>query len=139
MIIAASTQYNISQALSSVEANYTLEILVEGYQNPTHRAKELITFREGCCDLDRSLPCKSCDNAFSFCIREDTTGKVDGDCDIAELETDLIELENDNLMFSLGDDIGGVSNPFIVSGNVWPVSGYVVCVCVCVQKKNAYH
>ena len=48
---------------------------------------------------------------------------LEGACDIAEVKTGLIELENDDLMFSLGDDIGGVSNPFTVSGNVWPVSG----------------
>ena len=47
---------------------------------------------------------------------------VDGACNVAELNTNLTERENDDLMFSIGDDIGGLSNPVIMSGDVWPVS-----------------
>ena len=119
--------------MSSVEANYTLEILIESYHNPTHQALELANFRLGCCDSDTTLPCKACDNAFRVCVREETTGVAQGGCSIAELTTSLIALEDDSLMFTVGDDIGGLSNPLVVSGNEWPVSGMVrVCVCACV-------
>lgn len=122
-------QFLCRQVVSLAEANYTLEILVEGYQNPTHQAMELINFRHGCCEIDSALPCRSCDNAFKFCIREGITGMVQGVCDVAELETGLTELNNDDLTFSQGYDIGGLSNPLIVSGAVWTVS----CVCMCVE------
>lgn len=95
---------------------------MEGYQNPTHKALDLLTFREGCCERDASTPCMPCDNAFRFCIREGMTGMVEGACDIAELETNKIAEDNDDLMFSMGDEIGGLSNPLIISGAVWPVS-----------------
>ena len=49
-----------------------------------------------------------------------------GGCDIAELQTALIAQDDDDLMFSLGDDIGGVTNPLMVTGDMWPVSGGVV-------------
>ena len=109
--------------MSFVEANYTLEILIESYQNPTHQALSLANFREGCCDLDAALPCKPCDNAFKLCIREETTGMVEGSCSLAELTTTLIAEEDDDLVFSMGDNIGNLSNPLTVSGDEWPVSG----------------
>ena len=109
--------------MSVVEANYTLEILVEGYQNPTSQALSLLTFRIGCCERDTAEPCMPCDNAFRFCIRGGRTGMVEGACDIAEIETNQIEENNDDLMFSVGDDIGGLRNPLTISGDMWPVSG----------------
>ena len=113
--------------MTFVEANYTLEILIESYHNPSHQSVEWATFRFGCCDLDNALPCKACDNAFRFCIREEATGLVEGACSVTELTTNLIEFQNDDLMFSMGDIIGNLSNPLIVSGDEWPVSG-VMCV-----------
>ena len=118
--------YCVLQAVTSVEANYTLEILIESYQNPTHQSLEWATFRHGCCDQDFHPPCKACDNAFRFCIREEATGVIDAPCNIAELITQEIAKANDSLMFSLGDDIGELSNPLTVSGDEWPVSG-VMC------------
>ena len=103
---------------------------MEGYRNPTHQSLEWATFRHGCCDLDSSLPCKACDNAFRLCVREGITGRVEGACNIAELCTHLIALENDDLTFSMGDDIGNLSNPLILSGDVWPVSEYYIIVFV---------
>lgn len=69
-----------------------------------------------------------CDNAFRFCIRSGTTGLVEGACDIAEIETMKIAEDNDDLMFSIGDEIGGLSNPLNVSGAMWPVSVWVASV-----------
>lgn len=108
-----------------VEANYTLEILIDGYQNPTSQALSLLSFRKGCCERDSSFPCMPCDNAFRFCIRGERTGMVEGACDIAEMLTNLIEEDNDDLMFSVGDEIGGLSNPLNVSGDIWPVSAWL--------------
>ena len=126
--IPSSHKLILFQALSFADANYTLEILVEGYQNPTSQAISLLTFRAGCCERDNTVPCTACDNAFRFCIREGTTGNVEGVCDIAEIETMKIEEDNDDLMFSVGDEIGGLSNPLTVSGDVWPVSVWVASV-----------
>ena len=114
--------------MCAAEGNYTLAIWVQGYQNPSHKALELQTFRHGCCERDAALPCDPCDNAFKFCVREGTTGMVLGGCDIAELQTALIADDDDDLMFSLGDDIGGITNPLMVTGDVWPVSGRLVVV-----------
>lgn len=116
------------QALSFADANYTLEILVEGYQNPTSQALSLLTFRRGCCERDAAVPCMPCDNAFRFCIRSGMTGLVGGACDIAEIETMKIAEDNDDLMFSMGDEIGGLPNPLTVTGDVWPVSVWVASV-----------
>jgi hypothetical protein len=113
-------------AVTSVEANYTLEILIESYQNPTHQSLRWATVRFGCCDVDSALPCKACDNAFRLCVREEITGLVEGACNIAVLDTNLIALENDDLMFSMGDNIGNLSNPLIVSGEEWPGSVEIV-------------
>lgn len=53
---------------------------------------------------------------------------VEGACDIAEMITNLVEEDNDDLLFSVGDEIGGLSNPLNVSGDVLPVSGWVASV-----------
>ena len=105
------------QVVSLVEADYSLEILVKGYQNPTHQL-----FDGGCCD-GGSPPCTSCDNAFRFCIRSTITRRAQGTCDIAQFTTNKIASKNDNLTFSVGDTIGDCNNPLTVSGERWPVSG----------------
>ena len=56
------------------------------------------------------------------------TGLVGGACDIAEIETMKIAEDNDDLMFSMGDEIGGLPNPLTVTGDVWPVSVWVASV-----------
>ena len=129
-MMPSQDHYPVLQVVSVVAANYTLEILVEGYQNPTSQALSLLTFRKGCCETDITVPCMPCDNAFRFCIRGNRTGMVEGPCDIAEIETMKIEEDNDDLMFSVGDEIGGVSNPLTISGDVWPVSGHGDFACV---------
>ena len=116
--------YPVLQVVSVVAANDTLEILVEGYQNPTSQSLSLLTFRKGCCERDNTVPCMPCDNAFRFCICGGRTGMVEGACDIAEIETMKIAENNDDLMFSVGDEIGGLSNPLTISGDVWPVSDH---------------
>ena len=103
------------------EANYTLEALMVSYQNPTHMAVSLQAFRQGCCEAsDTTLPCSPCDNAFRVCARESVTGVVWGPCDLAEMESELIEENNDDLVFNWGN-VSGISNPIIVSGDMWPV------------------
>ncbi|CAI7998051.1 Protein jagged-1 [Geodia barretti] len=104
---------------TGVESNYTLEILLLGYENPSHMAKSLENFRSGCCELDTTTPCRPCDNAFSVCVREVRLGVVEGDCDLLE-ESTLIAEDDDDLMFTIGEDIGGLSNPLTVSGEMWP-------------------
>ena len=110
------------QVTLTVEGNYTLEILMLSYENPTHMAESLETFRHGCCELDQSTPCKPCDNAFRVCVRETPTGAIEGGCDFTE-ESTLIAEDDDDLMFTIGEDIGGLSNPVTVSGDMWPVGG----------------
>ena len=90
-----------------------------GYQNPTHSA---LGYDGACCEKS-TWPCDLCDNAFRFCIRGTITMMTQSACDLAKFETNIIASNNDNLTFSLGDTIGGHTNPFIVSGERWPVSG----------------
>ena len=123
------------QVISLAEAEYSLEILVLGYQNPTHSA---LGYDGACCEKG-SWPCDLCDNAFRFCIRETITMMTQGACDLAKFETNKIASNNDNLTFSLGDIIGGYTNPFIVSGERWPVSGLLKCVYVWVKRKNGVY
>ena len=84
-------------------------------------AKSTENFRFGCCELDTATPCRPCDNAFSVCVREVRLGVVEGDCDVQQ-ESTLIAEDDDDLMFTIGEDIGGLSNPLTVSGEMWPVS-----------------
>ena len=102
-------------------ANYTLEILMLSYENPTHMAKSLEFFRHGCCELDATTPCRPCDNAFRLCFREVGTGVAEGVCD-REMESMLIEQDSDDLVFVIGEYVGGLSNPITVSGEIWRVS-----------------
>ena len=104
----------------SVKANYTLEILMLSYRNPTSMALSQENFRHGCCERDVATPCNPCDNAFRVCAREVITRHREGACDF-ELESELIKDNNDELMFTYGD-VGGLSNPIRVSGDMWPVS-----------------
>ena len=94
------------------------------YENPTHMAESLETFRNGCCELDISTPCRPCDNAFRVCVRETPTGVPEGSCDFTE-ESTLIAEDDDDLIFTLGEDISGLSNPITVSGDMWPVSVHI--------------
>ena len=105
----------------SVKANYTLEIMVHGYRNPTHLSLEQALYRHGCCEGDRDLPCSPCDNAFQFCVRDYTSETHDG-CEIGYMESELVAEDDDDLTFSPGDDIGGLTNPLLFSGETWPVS-----------------
>ena len=122
---------SLMQVMSSVEANYTLEVLMVGYQNPLHMALELINVRHGCCNSDRELPCEPCENAFRVCVREMITEVVSGECGLLNLESKEIPDDDDDIVFT--DDIGGLSNPIIVSGDVWQVHGKGSGVCVCVH------
>ena len=110
------------QAISKVKPNYTLEILMLSYENPSHMATSLETFRHGCCERDAATPCDLCDNAFRVCVRERATREIAGGCDLLKMESTLIEEDNDNLTFTIGQDIGGLSNPILVSGELWHVS-----------------
>ena len=105
-----------------MKASYTLEILLVSYQNPTHMAQAQQTFRRGCCDGDRTLPCSPCDNAFEVCGRETITELVQGVCDLVEMKTGQIEADNDDLVFStIGNNISGLVNPIVVTGDMWKV------------------
>ena len=107
------------QVLVSVKADYTLEIMLHAYQNPLHLALDQAFFRHGCCEGDRTLPCLPCDNSFQFCLQREP---LDEGCDLGFYESDLVAQNNDDLMFSPGDDIGGLTNPLLFSGTTWPVS-----------------
>ena len=98
------------------------------YENPS-LATSLETFRHGCCERDIDTPCDLCDNAFRVCVRERATREVEGGCDLLRMESTVIEEDNDDLMFTIGQDVGGLSNPILVSGKLWPVSVamYILC------------
>ena len=87
-------------------------MLLVGYQNPTHKD------RNGAF-CERSNGNNACDNAFIICIRR----RNSHDCDFERLETNKIEEDNDNLMFSEGEPVGRIDNPIAISGDIWPVSG----------------
>ena len=108
----------------TVEGNYTLEILMLSYENPTHMAQSLENFRHGCCEIDTTTPCRPCDNAFRMCVRDIPTGVAEGACDI-EQESMLIDEDSDDLIFAIGQSVGGLSNPINVSGQMW-VCGVIV-------------
>ena len=91
------------------------------YSNPTSMAVSKQIFRHGCCEGDRELPCSPCDNAFHLCCREIPTGEVRGTCDF-ELESGLIEQNDDELDLLMYMNISGISNPIDIHGNMWPVS-----------------
>ena len=110
--------------MSTVEGNYTLEILMLSYENPSHMAKSLENFRLGCCEGDTTTPCRPCDNAFRVCVRNIPT-ILEGDCDLTKQDSTLIAEDDDDLMFTIGEDIGGLSNPITVSGEMW-VCGLIV-------------
>ena len=95
------------------------------YRNPTSMALSLENFRHGCCERDAATPCNPCDNAFRVCVRETPRMAVEGDCDF-EMESELLEENDDELMFTIGEDVGGLPNPIRVSGEMWPVSEYCV-------------
>ena len=108
----------------TVEGNYTLEVLMLSYENPTHMALSLEGFRQGCCERDSARPCNPCDNAFRVCARQTPTGMTEGYCDLIDnMESTVIDPDNDDLSFNIGEDVGGLSNPIVVSGEMWMVSG----------------
>lgn len=89
---------------------------------------EMATFRHGCCDGDQSLPCEPCENAFLVCVREMPTPELSHtNCDL-RLESSEIpadedgDSDTDDLTFVAGQDIAGIPNPFMVIGEMWPVS-----------------
>ena len=116
----------------AVNANYTLEVLMLSYHNPTHMSLSLENFRQGCCESDNALPCNPCDNAFRVCVKEIHAQIVPfeeiiqqfnlDEEGLLKLETSLIVFDNDDLTFPSGEDVGGLSNPIRVQGDLWPVS-----------------
>ena len=91
------------------------------YRNPTSMALSLENFRHGCCERDAATPCNPCDNAFRVCVRETPRMAVEGKCDL-EMESELLEENDDELTFTIGEEVGGLNNPIRVSGEMWPVS-----------------
>ena len=96
---------------------------MHGYRNPTHHSLDQAHFRFGCCEGEQTLPCSPCDNAFRFCIG---TGRTPGICDVGLAESQLIAEDDDDLTFSAGKKIGGLENPLMFSGDMWPVSHTLV-------------
>ena len=93
------------------------------YENPTHMAFSLENFRQGCCERDSARPCNPCDNAFRVCARQTPTGMTEGHCNLIDnMESTVIAPDNDDLTFTIGEDVGGLSNPIVVSGEMWTVS-----------------
>ena len=94
------------------------------YINPTHAANA-----DGrCCDLqsDRPPGCRSaCDNMFVLCFREAGDRNQtfsSATCPQGRIETGLIQDDDDDLIFTSGASLSGISNPLIASGVIWPVS-----------------
>ena len=52
---------------------------------------------------------------------------IDG-CEIGYMESELVAEEEDDLTFSPGDDIGGLTNPLLFSGEILPVSVYKILI-----------
>ena len=67
---------------------------MHGYRNPTHHSLGQESFRLGCCEGDRTLPCSPCDNAFRFCVG---TGRAPEPCDVGLVKSQLITEDNDDL------------------------------------------
>ena len=111
-----------------MKANYTLEILMLSYRNPTSVALSLEHFRHGCCERDAATPCNPCDNAFRVCASEVITRSVEGACDF-EQESELIKEDDDELIFTPGEEVSGLANPISVSGDMWPVSYHNIEFC----------
>jgi hypothetical protein len=96
----------------SVNAGYTFEMLLIGYQNPSHRS-----YDGRLCERDDSDG--HCDNAFKICFRHRDSPETSG-CDIRKFQTEKILEDSDNLVFMEGESIGGVHNPVTVTGETWP-------------------
>ena len=116
--------------------DFILEVQVHAYSNPTHGASAFTNaeiFVIDCCDgqpINRiNDPCVSiCDNIFIFCFREagrrdtNTTGDDGSNCPYGRSITEVIQ-NNDNLTFTVGENFpGGVPNPVVAVGQMWPVS-----------------
>ena len=124
--------YNFMQ--SHVTADFILEAQVLAYSNPTHLAS---AFNGKCCDRPSTSTCtimEFCDNSFTFCFREagrrdtDITEDDGSNCPYGRSTTDLIQRDNDNLTFTVGETFpGGVPNPVTAFGHIWPVSKHLCC------------
>ena len=130
--------YNSMQ--SHVTADFILEAQVLAYSNPTHFASAFNASDFGqCCDRSDSPPTCTvpsfCDNSFTFCFREAgrrdiNTAEDDGsNCPYGRSTTDLIQRNNDNLTFTVGETFPGeVPNPVTAFGQIWPVSKRLCCI-----------
>ena len=64
-------------------------------------------------------------------IYTDTTEDDGSNCLYGRSTTDLIQLNNDNLTFTVGETFpGGVPNPVIAFGQIWPVSKHLSICCI---------
>ena len=120
---------NLSQCYSSSQklcsGNYTLEVLLESYSNPSHKLAD-----ESCCnDRISDYDCQTsiCSNLFVFCVRPYGYLPSSGQevCpDISEVYKTFV-IKDDNITFTdkqVFNSIKHISNPLKFSGNVWPVS-----------------
>ena len=111
--------------VSAQAGSYTFEVAVHSYQNPTHQSAG-----EGgdCCDWtireDPPHCTQQCDNLFILCLRNySSRSNRTEDCISELIKTDVIEVDNDSLSFTLGEPFpGGVPNPVVISGINWIVS-----------------
>ena len=119
-----------------MNGNFTLEVKVHSYRNVLHQA--VGTDKKGdCCDNEAEEDPVSgctdpCDNFFVFCLREYNapTDKLELiDCSQSNrAQTGMVEENNDNLTFTVGQPFpksanhSVVSNPVLLNGSNWNVS-----------------
>ena len=106
-----------------MEAEYQFKAGVHHYENSLHHARQF----QSCCD-DVRVCTTACDNRFIFCLREyrsppSYTVLEDQHCPLGRYRTGVIDPENDNMDFILGEPLyDGVPNPLVFTGSQWTVS-----------------
>ncbi len=100
-----------------VQADYELTAQVFSYRNPSHRG---LSIPDGqCCD---GACTNDCDNRLTFCLRPQGTTDPDlTQCSVDEPLYTTTTTGTDDQVF-LNDNLLGLPNPLIFTGDTWPVS-----------------
>ena len=109
-----------------MEAEYQFKAGIHHYKNSLHYAKQFITNSNinYCCDACGT----PCDNRFVFCLREleappSYTVLEERHCPLGRYSTDVIDPDNDDMDFILGQNLSNqVPNPLVFTGSQWMVS-----------------
>lgn len=108
-----------------MDADYTVTIELQSYQNPSHMRAQ----SNDCCDGGCNDPC---DNRFRFCYSDsiDVTEHI-GILEVrpeeavigCQFASGLVAADNDNITFQSGRIFGeNTRNPLTFQGDIWPVS-----------------